>query len=239
MSELLNVSAGANLNQWAGALAISHPAASRSLGENRLSGLEALDSLGLPHSNRCVSALTDFLNQPDYYFGKMTSEQFYIIAQPVNNSAGRISKSGLDREQTVAFLKQQIQPESQSQYGLILQEYFKNIYGGSIVINSNGRIHGEFKKGKQGPIAKGTATPDYFVTRDPYHGLFRYSFEDPELRTAVYRAIQHIPHYGSGRDTTYHPGYYELALIEKYNDAPLSTIFFDYRKGGPFEISEP
>jgi hypothetical protein len=238
MSESLKISAGSNLNQWANALGSTHPDVAKVLGENRRSGFEALDELGLPHYERVILPLEDFIQDPLPALQELQSEKFYVVAQPKQDSAGRVSKSGLDADKVFDFLTQHIAPDQRNDYELIVQQYFKNLYGGSIIVNPSGRIYAEFKEGKQGPISKGTATPDYFVTRDQYNGIFRYSFDDIELRTAIFSTIRCIPHYGSGRYTNYHPGYYEFALVDKNEDSTMAPIFFDYRQGKLFEIPD-
>jgi hypothetical protein len=236
MSEKLASSVGSNLNQWANALRDTSPEIARVFGENRKNGFEALDSLDLPRYKRVQIGLTDFFANPQGAFDELGSTEFYVVAQPKSDSAGRISKSGLSAENVLNFLNHHIGHENVEDYDLTLQEYFQNLYGGNIIINSNGQIYAEFKRGKQGPISKGTSTPEFFISRDQYVGLFRYSFEDTELREAMYRTIRSIPHYGSGRTTHYHPGYYEFALVERTSDAIMTPIFFDYREGKLFEI---
>jgi len=64
MSKRIATSAGSNLNQWAEALKNTSPEIARVLGENRVSGFEALDELGLPHYERAQLPLTSFLEDP-------------------------------------------------------------------------------------------------------------------------------------------------------------------------------
>lgn len=115
------------------------------------------------------------MNQ-DIYFGELDCPTFYVTLLPKSNSI-RFTESGIGRDETIDYIQQHVTENDCRNYDIVLQEYFENLFGGNIIINPDGTLVAEFRKGKQGPIARGKVIPEFFVTRNQFTNSFRYSFE--------------------------------------------------------------
>jgi len=218
-----------NINDWAEAISTTSPVMAARLNESRSAGFDRVEALGLPRYKRITTGLAEFLDDPDSILTELDSQQFYLSLVPNVNNLKRFSKTGLSCAQAIEFAASKVALEQRGFYDAVVQQYFKNRYGGVIVINPDGRIYIEFIKGKQSPVAKGNALPEFTAVNDRFTGTMRYSFDPTELRASVYRTLQAIPHDGSGRETIYIPGYYEFVLVGEQAGDELRPIFFDYK----------
>lgn len=234
--ERLERTPGSNIHEWAQALKEINPKLAAELSEERAVGVEKLDELGLPRYQRMTVPLNEFLSHSQELLSSLGSELFYIVLTPTTEGVIRISKSNLTAQEVVEFISLNVDQQSIPDYDIVVQQYFDNVYGGCIVSNPNGQIYIEFTSGKQGPIAKGTKTPEFRVVRNEYNGLFRYSFEDEHLRATIYNTLQLIPHSGEGRNTFYTPGYYEFTLVREDASQTPFPVFFDYKNSEAYHL---
>ena len=205
------------MNDWAKALGNMDVSGGSRLERRRSDGFRSLDSMRLPHYKRIELPLESFLSDPDIYLDSIGSPEFYITLVPKGSfQFQRFSKSGLTRDDVVHYVAEHVSDDRKENYDIVLQEYFENLFGGSIIINPDGTLLMEFKRGKQGDIASGMATPEFFVTRNRFTNSFRYSFADTELRETIYKTLLRIPHDGEGREIRFSPGYYEF-IIENFD----------------------
>ena len=229
---------GRNINDWAAALEEVDEASASKIDEPRSVGFEGVERLNLPRYKRREVPLGEFLASPDETFAEIGSEKFYVTLLPKRNDLRRVRKSGLSKEDVLGFVHSEISNNEIDDYSLIIQEYFDNLYGGNIVVNPSGQIYIEFKTGKQGEIADGTATPEFTAKRDRFLKAFEYSFEDTHLREIIYKTILSIPHSGEAREMEFPVGYYEFVIVQKNEDLPVEPIFIDYRENPAYLIPD-
>jgi len=147
-------------------------------------------------------------------------------------------------------------------YHIIVSEFFKNEYGGNILINAQGGIYMEVAQGNHAPLVSGAKTPEVIVERDKFTGVFHYSalkygigssslqreeLEDKHLKEALWNTLRVIPHDQPDeeaglvdkvtRTTMFTPGYYEFALVRKTSDRPLEPVFIDYRENTAYQLT--
>lgn len=230
---------GGNINDWAeAARELKKYKEANTIDEPRNVGFEKLDKLDLPRYKRINLPLVEFLGNPTTTLSEIGSEKFYISLIPNAKELPRYGTSGLSAEEVLSYINEHVTTNNQENYTLFVQEYFDNLYGGNIIINPSGQIYSEFKSGKQGPIAKGKATPEFTIKRDQHFDSFKYSFEDSHLREIMHDTILSIPHKGEGRDAEYLPGYYEFVIVKKKPDGTEEPIFIDYKNNPAFLIPE-
>jgi len=193
-------------------------------------GRERLKRLNLPSYKASKATLMDFLREPEKYFNLIGSKKFYISLEPIDDKHARYSACDLTGEEVIEYILNHLQEQDTSQYDLVLQEFFENMYGGTMVINDNGSVFIEFVRGFQGQIAHGRKEPEFIAKYDPLAGLMKYSFEDPNLKEALYKALLCIPHRGQERNMVFEPGYYEFSLVE--GPIGLRPIFIDASDNG-------
>lgn len=227
-----------NLNDWGAAVGDLNPGLAEVLSARRSVGFEGLDRLNLPRYERTTLPLPAFLDDPASTCGQLGTDEFYFTVQPTREGLPRFSKAGFTCEQVADYAREKVAEADRGAYDITVQQFLENLYGGNIIINPDGRVYTEFRTGKQGPVSKGNAPIEFTAKRSPYTGLFKYSFEDEELRRAVYATVQTIPHTGEGREVQYHPGYYEFVLVRRKDDTPMTPIFIDYREGETFHLPE-
>jgi hypothetical protein len=220
-----------NINDWAEALrGIDSHELSMQLNEKRSVGFDNLEKLDLPRYKKKTMPLDNFLKNPGDALLEVQSDLFYITLLPKIDGLSRFSHSGINGQQVLEYVKENISQDAVNNYDIVIQQYFKNLYGGNIIVNSDGQALVEFAAGKQSPIAKGSKNPEFFVGNDGLTNSFKYSFEDESLRKTIYQMIQTIPHEGESRETKYRPGYYEFILVKKDEESPAEPIFIDYKE---------
>jgi hypothetical protein len=225
-----------NITQWARAADSIDSALSLRLDENRLVGIATLEKLDLPRAKMLTLPLTRFLEKPGEYIENMDCRHLYMCLNPRRKELPRHRQAGLAHEEIMPFIESRLSPQDYDQYDLLFIQYFRNVYGGSVMVGDDGIILVEFKEGYQGPIASGEEAPQFSAYRDHFTGSFHYSFQDPELRELIYNLVQTIPHRENGRVEEFWPGYYEFALVEKEPGQPLQPIFIDSRENPVYQF---
>lgn len=203
-------------------------ALARDLTEPREKGLSKLREMNMPQPKQILVPAVEFLQNPERYLQELASQKVYISLNPKRRDLPRY-RTGISIAEAANFVKEKLASTNPIEYDVLGLEFLENIYGGSIVVNPDGRILVEFRRGQQGPVASGDETPEFSVKRDIFNLSFKYSFEDPALRQEIYNTILKIPHEGEGRDMKFTPGYYKFALVREDEKSSLHPLFFDYK----------
>ena len=201
----------------------------------RAEAMALVRMLDLPHIPYVNVSVSNFLREPELYLTQLGGTKYYWVLQP---SAGDISLDHPDpRVGDSAELIQQARLYAaegvEDQYILTISQCAQIKYIGNIVVGNQGGVYAEFNKAPLPPTRSNT-NPTFTVRGDPYLGTFRYSITDPDIRSAVFRAIQALPSIGAGRERKYLPGYYEVFLATVGDEGLLSARFFDVKQSGPF-----
>lgn len=226
------------MNDWADVYRAYNPEVANQLNEDRNVSFDNLKKLDLPRYFSVKLDYLDFLEEPERFVENHQSKTYYVAMLPKVKESGmeRHSRVDVALEDIEKFVHQRICPTLHRDYDIVVNEFWENLYGGNIIVNEDGKLVIEFKKGLQMPIAKETKKPDYIVWRDEFTNSFKYSFDNFELKEVVYRTINSIPHSGEGRDVKYTPGYYEFTLVKKSETSLLEPIFFDCRLNSAYEL---
>ncbi|MFA5926246.1 MAG: hypothetical protein WC831_04955 [Parcubacteria group bacterium] len=228
----------ANINDWAKALREKFPHLADMLDEDKTVGFQGVERLDLPRYRKIETTLPDFMDHAEDYFDEIGSREFYISLIGSKKEMERFGKSGLSRERVLEYIRENIKPEDLNSYKMVLQEYFENKFGGSIVIGEEKKnFIAELRRKTMSGIASGYVTPEITITRDA-SGVFRFpdNLSDPQERKQIFRAIQSIPHDGGGGDMRLTPGYYEFAIV-KDDDGMIRPIFMDYRDNPAYQLA--
>lgn len=228
----------ANINDWAKALQPYNKDLAGRIDEKREVGFANVERLGLPRYKHRTILLTEFLKNRGEYFREMESEKFFVSLEPLNHGLGRIGKAGLNRKEVIELIFAFIAPENQDQYKVLLNQFFDNIFGGTIVVDKNGNPFFEFIRGNQTGVGKGNVDIEFRVWRDNFTKNFKYSFEDEIIREIAHMAIMSVPHSGEGREMIFLTGYYELVIARKDKSSRPQVFFLDYRDNVKFTIED-
>jgi hypothetical protein len=228
----------ANINDWARALRGKFPHLADTLDEDKAVGFQGIERLELPRYRKIETTLTDFMDHAEEYFDEIGSRKFYISVIPKTNDLERFGKPNLTRQGVFDYIDENIQTEDMGSYKFVLQEYFENKFGGSIVIGQEKKdFIAEMRRKTMSGIASGYVTPEITITRSA-SGVFRFpeGFDDPKERRDIFRTIQAIPHDGGDADMRFTPGYYEFAIV-KDDEGAIRPIFTDYRDNPAYQVA--
>lgn len=228
----------ANINDWAKALMEKYPYLARVLDEDKMEGIRGLEELDLPRYRKIETTLSDFMDHAEEYMEEIGSKKYYITLVPKMKGPERFGKADLDREGVMNYIGEYIKPEDVDKYNIALQQYFENLYGGSITIGQEkNQFVAEMKRGMMSGIASGYVTPEFTITRDN-SGIFHYpdNFNDPKAQKEMFRAFHSIPHDGGDADMRFTPGYYEFAIVRD-DEGMVRPIFTDYRRNPSYQIN--
>jgi hypothetical protein len=152
---------------------------------------------------------------------------FYIGLRPKTPTDVKYRQFGLDADGLNDYVTGNTPPDKYSAYIVQLAEYAPARYGATVIVDRDGVVTLEMVDGEMAKLATGKVSPQYTAHADPFTGVMRYSFDDAELRTAVWRALSCIPTTDEGLPRGRLPGYYEFSLIERRGR--LVPVFFDYK----------
>jgi hypothetical protein len=221
---------GPSMDEWSRSLTRVNLKLSNELDVPRNHALTKVVELGLPHCARFNCNLQFFFKFPERYLHSLQSELVYVNLRSKNKQLSVYRQPGISKSMVTNIVKSIVKESPAENYDLTVSEYYENQFGGNIVVNRDGTIYGEFKNGAQWPISDGSETPE-FTFNMSHSGTIKYSFEDVNLRRALFNTLRKIPHNGSN----YLPGYYEFQLVKKGGiDDVLSPIFIDYRDSSSY-----
>lgn len=232
MSETLKKKRSPDMNDWALGLYPYNSFLAQFLDEDKRIGIRTAEELNLPGYRKVEADILDFLANPGQYFGEVGSNKFYINLIP-KWGVGRFGEYDLSPDDVFRHIENKISAADYSRYIIVVQQYFKNIFGGSIVVGQEiNQVEGEFRHKTMSGIASGFKTPEIIVKRNEY-GEFRFAdLNDDHSRRQILRAIYSIPHSSQGRSAWFEPGYYEVVVV-KDDRGVVRPIFTDCRKN-PF-----
>ena len=212
------------MEQWARALSKVDPELSESLDISRDAAIQAVADIGLPHYQRFSVNLKEFVSNPEKFLDSISSDLVYLNLRPEKGDLKSFRQPGYSKKGVVEAVKNKVSKNEYSNYKITVSEYYLNEFCGNIIVNPHGKILIEFKKGSQGPISDGSATPEFTVESGPT-GSLKYSFEDENLRKQILSVLNRIPR----DENKYLPGYYEFHLVRKDPKKGLAPIFIDYK----------
>jgi hypothetical protein len=160
-------------------------------------------------------------------------EHFYLGLRPKDPQGIKHRQFGIPADGLNDYVTSKVPPEAYNQYIVQLAEYAPARYGATVIVGTDGRLVLEMVDGEMAKLATGKATPQYTAHTDPFTGVMRYSFDDPTLRTAVWRAVSCMPAFDGDMPRQRLPGYYEFSLIER--KGRLVPVFFDYKRTRIYE----
>jgi hypothetical protein len=120
-----------------------------------------LENLDLPRYRNCRAQAADFLDNPGKYFDAVGGGQYFVWLQP-SNARLPIRQRGLDRKEAIRFVTENIPSNEIDKWEVHVTEYYPNIYGGNIIISSDGSVTAEFHPGSQGVISAGNYSTERY-----------------------------------------------------------------------------
>lgn len=204
-------------------------------------GFKALEEMDLPRPFGLTVDANEYLTDPDQYYDQMSSSLYYVNVLPKIRDLPKYTTYGKDRETTKQRVKDHITDKDIANYLVNVNEFFKPLYGGNIVVNPNMQVVCEFGPGDNSPYSKGNEVPAYQIKHNATTDETMYNFEDEELQAAALSAIKSVPYKISSWQTDFQvlptTGYYEFVLYRHPTEAALKTAFVDY-KDNPVYFSE-
>ncbi len=227
----------------------------------KMSGLRFLEEYNLPRYQKVTVNLNGFLHDPQRVFAKLPSRSGLYYSSIVNLETGeRIFGLEQDQEAVIPFIKEKLKNEEISLNSeLILSEYWRNYYGGNLVINERGKIFAELVEGKHAKLVKGEGPIFLNVRTSDYSETLQFSEKQEisdeqktQLRRAIIKAINLIPKHlvplsngpssrfkdvvndetGEASVSVPVAGYFEFILTKKDEQMDnFEVIFIDARTG--------
>lgn len=198
-------------------------------------GQAMLETLGLPRLNSTTLSVTDFLKNPGQTFQQVKSRLYHLsLLSDINNKRERVFP--LRPSRVVGYIRENVQEPGS--YTMILKEFHPNMYGGNILIGTDGSVILEAVVGDHIGVVLGNKRVKAFGYKDPFLRTLGI-YEDPnhtielrnqKLKQALLRTINCIPKdkVGDDGEINFHPGYYEFIIVRKGHQG-LRPIFIDYR----------
>lgn len=186
---------------WSKGLESATPDLARQLNRPREAGWQALEDLDLPRYKRVSVSVTEFLEDAQAAVAEITSKRLFVFLQPKEGLPVR--KTKLTLEEAVEFVRQTV-GEHPEHWEAHISETEVEKYGGNIVVKKDGSAIIEMTTQGQGGVSAGTVTPELRAWQDHLTGLWKYEFEDVELRRLVQDVMREVPH----EDREYLPGLY-------------------------------
>lgn len=196
---------------------------------SRAEMLNRVKALKLPHVPFASASVDEFLNDPSTITQGLQGRKLFCTIQPADYAArveapkpSIISLSEI-KDLAAGYTMQ----ATGINYHIILSEARDIAYVGNIIVSESGEVYGEFSAEGIPPTRSGLKQVHRFQ-KDPFLSTFHYSFEDTDLREAIYRSLDYLPHKGTCRGREWQQGYYEL-LLSREPDGQLRPEFYDYR----------
>lgn len=212
--------------------------------QDKLVSLRLINELGLPTYPRVITPVPQLEADPAAAFGQLSIDRYFTILAPMRSDLLRYRRPNLTDPEVLEFIRETLTPEIKDKYVVVLEQSMPHAYGGNVVCRPDGGVIVEMISGNFGhnQLISG-AQPEFTASRDSYSGRFLYSFEDRELRAAVWRTILAIPHAIEGqhaaefayRGLRFHAGYYEFNLDQPDGIGPLKPHFIDYTAQPAFQ----
>ncbi len=227
-----------NINSWARVLREADFKLGDRLYQNKTEQYQKLKKTGLPQYNKVENVeISCFLSNPEAVVSSLDSQRYFVSLIPKKQTMPRYGKAGIDVNQIVDYIKENIDLKNQTEYQITINEYFENLFGGNMVMGQHGEVYVEFKRGEQTDIARGKLVPEFIVTRERFTKSFRYSFQDKDIRKTIFMALLSVPCEGEGRNLRFMQGYYEFVIIRRSEKSLPEVIFIDYSDNPLFDLN--
>jgi len=229
---------GATINQWSARFAeIGQQKLADLFYDDKLVGIDALDKLGLPSPHGVMVPAVEYLANPGPYFESLDSDKVYLNIIPKSGGLKKFSVFDITKAEGIDYIERNLPIESAEEYFVGVYEYHQNLYGGSIIVNSNGHVLMEFGEGSNQEFTRVSSVPNFAADRNIFTGVFHYNYDDVELREMAWRTMQYIPHVGEGMGVEFTPGYYEIAVYRDRKNT-LQPIFLDYKDNPVYQLRD-
>lgn len=213
---------GTGMNAWSKGLESSTPDLARQLDRPREAGWQALEDLDLPRYKRRINiSASEFLRDPQASVAEIPSKRYFVFLQPKEGLPVR--KTKLTFDEAVEFVQETV-GEHPEKWEANIAETEVEKYGGNIVVKKDGRAIIEMTTQGQGGVSAGTVTPELRAWQDHLTGLWKYGFDDVELRRLIQEIMRQVPH----EKREYLPGLYEFHVVQPEENDPLEVKFIDY-----------
>ena len=221
-----------HMDKWATALGENgfDKSVRSELAKTKTDYAKTFESLNLPTYKRYIEPLQVFLDrletneEPAEAVVRDTLETsklwYQLIAHQEESrriTALDVTPDDLSREVRDKVKNGTINPQECT---ILVSEFLPNEYGGQIAIQDDGVTEVYFGRGDEADYSAGENPPQFSATNNNPTRVFRYSFDDSKLRSAIYSAV---------KATGGIPGYYEFALGCDEDNGVLRSIFLDYR----------
>lgn len=214
--------------------------------DDKLKTIQRLQELQLPTALTRVVNVAEFLRDQESHFKVVERPSYFAVLAPNDVNKKRYRISGAAKEDIRPFIEETLDASIFPEYSLILQEKLNYYYGGNIVCDTDDSVYAEMIEGSLGHnrLVSGVETPEFRASRDMFSGKFSYSFEDEDVRLALWKTISAIPktyneHHSpeyAARGLKFLPGYYEFYLTRRPETSPHEPIFIDYSDQPAFRV---
>lgn len=183
-----------------------------------------------------------FLGNSKEYLSELRQQnvqKLFFNLRPKKPGIEKIRQFGLTDQNIVEEITTALDARDHSAYYLLLAEYARAVYGGTIIVNRSGRLVIEMVDGEMGMLATGAETPKYTGEAND-RGRMEYNVEDVSLRERMWRTIRVLPVENTDSELapTRRPGYYEFSWVQREGEEIPRLVFFDYKEGNIFSVPE-
>lgn len=239
MSEVDRQQTYSSMQTWAKALQrhadLAHLATAAAI--TKVECRDEFDSLQLPTYARYIMPLTDFYARAEAPRDEaMITPTLWFQLIPNTQYGERQTVLDVPDSELVAAIDARVTVDERNKYDILVSEFLQNKYGGQMIVDASGSVEIWFGEGNEMDYSSGEKPPTHTADNHTATGRFQYSFEDEQLREAVWQiaGAAAVPNDVDGRfGMSFHPGYYEFALCGE----ELRPIFLDYRSS-PFYQTE-
>lgn len=195
---------------------------------------QRIERAGLPTYHRILVPPQKFVKNFDTYKSSFLFPQYYAQVYPQISGLKKYSVMGVtDLAEVISFLYENI-ADNFSQYILLISEFEKNVYGGS-VMSDGSRVMVDLTEGLQNQIAYGSKASFSCVAEES--GKISFSGEYTEFVKEMFMEIlDSIVILGSPEKQRFLKGYFELAFTQKLMEEDLRLVFFDYKADPRFYL---
>jgi len=210
---------------------------------NVVEDFHLLKALGLPTYDAYLLPCSEFMEKYAWFKKHFVHTHYYLNLLPNEAGFRKLSLVGFgDLDEARSFISCHLHRSYQN-YMLRVSEFESNLYGGSVMSESD-VVLAELSPGLQQEVANG-AVPVVGVTLTSYASCAKYTTDDSFERTLLWRAIEAImvreradammPATASlvheCRRHWFIKGYFEFAYTQASEDGPLRLVFFDVKFG--------
>lgn len=177
--------------------------------------------------------LREFLKDPGRHLSEINAELLYVIIEERGKPGGRpiVSAGNLARADVVKTAVHAAErAAADDEYMITVIEEAEVVYDGNISVSREGLLSGEFVRWEGKSIARSQIAPEIRIEQQPFTRLMRWSCEDIRHRSNLAGALFVIPHETEGNRVTFRPGYYEVQILRRSPEGPLTAVIRDFRE---------